>query len=115
VEEFQQAIEGLRTVDLRVTGRSSGRQSKRAVNFVQEGETLYLLPLGGSESNWYKNVLKTPAVQLTAHDAADETKASPIKDAAQVNDVVAKFRAKYGDQTIAQYYAKQNVAVQVRL
>jgi deazaflavin-dependent oxidoreductase (nitroreductase family) len=115
MEKFRHAISGLTTIDLSVTGRSSGRQSKRPVNFVLEGETLYFLPLGGTENNWYKNVLKTPAVKLTAHGAADETTASPINGAAKVNDVVAKFRAKYGDQTIAEYYSKQDVAVQARI
>ena len=114
-DKFQRAIDGLQTIDLSVTGRSSGRQSKRPVNFVQEGETIYLLPRGGSESNWYKNVLKTPGVTFTAHGAADETKASRIEGSAKVNDVVAKFRAKYGDQTVARYYSKQDVAVQARI
>lgn len=115
VEKFRQAISGLKTIDLSVTGRSSGRQLNRPVNFVQEGETIYFLPVGGSNNNWYKNILKTPTVKLTARGTADETKVSPVKGPAKVTDVVAKFRAKYGDQTVAEYYSKQNVAVEARI
>ncbi len=28
--------------------------------FVEEGEKLLLLPVGGSDSNWYRNLRKTP-------------------------------------------------------
>jgi hypothetical protein len=114
-EKFRQAVDDMLTLDLGVTGRSSGRQSQRPVNFVVEGETIYFLPLGGSQSNWYKNILKTPTATMTAHGAADETKLSPIEGTAEVNDVVAKFRDKYGEQTTVRYYSKQDVAVEARL
>jgi hypothetical protein len=114
-EKFRQAIDEMRTLDLSVTGRSSGRQSQRPVNFVVEGETIYFLPLGGSRNNWYKNILKTPTATLTAPGAADQTKLSPVEGSAKVNDVVAKFRDKYGERIVVQFYSKQDVAVQARI
>ena len=114
-EKFRQAVDDMQTLDLGVTGRSSGRQSQRPVNFVVEGQTIYFLPMGGSQSNWYKNILKTPTATMTAHGAADETKLSPIEGTAEVNDVVAKFRDKYGEQKTVRFYSKQDVAVEARL
>ena len=56
----------------------SGNKSTRPVWFVLEGRTLYLLPVQGSDSEWYKNVLKHPTVTLAAEEAKWTGKAAPI-------------------------------------
>ncbi len=61
-EDFTQALEDSREIELTVTGRTSGREISNPVWFVQDGETLYLVPVKGSDSDWYKNILKTPTV-----------------------------------------------------
>ena len=53
-------------IELTVTGRSSGRKTTRPVWFVQEGKSLYLLPVSGSDTEWYKNMLKNPTIMLAA-------------------------------------------------
>ena len=60
-EEFTRALDSSREVDLTVTGRKSGRGITLPVWFARDGGTLYLVPVSGSDSNWYKNVLRTPA------------------------------------------------------
>ena len=50
-----------REIDLTVTGRKSGRTISQPVWFVLEDEKLYLLPVRGSDTQWYKNVLKHPS------------------------------------------------------
>ncbi len=45
-------------IDLIVTGRISGEEIPRPVWFVNERDILYLLPVQGSNTNWYKNVQK---------------------------------------------------------
>jgi len=45
-------------IDLTVKGRKSGQDISRPVWFVHEDEKLYLLPVQGSDTNWYRNVLK---------------------------------------------------------
>ena len=57
--DFRNALNDTNEIELTTTGRISGRQSSRPVWFVLEGETLCLLPVTGSDSQWYKNVLKT--------------------------------------------------------
>lgn len=45
-------------INITVTGRESRRAITNPVWFVLEDETLYLLPVSGSDTQWYKNVLK---------------------------------------------------------
>jgi deazaflavin-dependent oxidoreductase (nitroreductase family) len=112
-EELSDALHSTDEVDLTVTGRTSGRESSRPVWFVQEGESLYLVPISGSDSNWYRNLLKTPAVRLSAGDAELSANATPIGDPAKVDEVVEKFRSKYGADKMEAYYSKLDAAVEV--
>jgi deazaflavin-dependent oxidoreductase (nitroreductase family) len=114
-DDFTQALEDSREIELTVTGRTSGRAISNPVWFVQDGQTLYLVPVSGSDSNWYKNILKTPTIRLAAQATQLETTATPTSDIATVEQVLDKFRAKYGAQDIAAYYPKQDVAVEVPL
>ena len=47
-------------ITITVTGRTSGRSISVTIWFVFEEPTLYLLPVYGSDTQWYKNVLKNP-------------------------------------------------------
>jgi hypothetical protein len=76
-----------------------------------EGEKLYLLPVQGSDTQWYKNVLKNPSIRIDARGAEVKLQAVPIKDAAGVSSVVEKFREKYGANDVRKYYSKFDVAV----
>jgi hypothetical protein len=44
-----------RQIKLSVIGRKSGKTISIPVWFVLEGEKLYLLPVQGSDTQWYKN------------------------------------------------------------
>ena len=114
-EEFKKALETSPEIELTVTGRTSGREISNPVWFVREGEKLYLVPVRGSDADWYKNVLKTPTIRLAAGGAQLSASASPISDAAKVDQVLDMFRAKYGAQDVEAYYPKQDVAVEVPL
>jgi deazaflavin-dependent oxidoreductase (nitroreductase family) len=114
-EEFSNALESSREIELAVTGRKSGREISIPVWFVREDEELYLVPVNGSDSDWYKNVLKVPAIRLAAEEAQLTAGATPITDPAEVSRTLDKFRARYGARDVAAYYPKQDVAVQVRL
>jgi hypothetical protein len=74
-------------------------------------EKLYLLPVKGSDTQWYKNVLKNPKMRIDAGGAKAEIKATPITDAKLVSAVVEKFRGKYGAGDVKKYYSKFDVAV----
>ena len=101
----------VREINITVTGRKSGRAISIPVWFVSEGEKLYLLPVEGSDTQWYKNVLKNPAIRIKAGGAEAEFNAAPITDAKQVSSVAAKFRARYGAADVKKYYSQFDVAV----
>src|SRR5579864_8050362 len=85
-----------REINLSVTGRKSGRTISQPVWFVLDHDKVYLLPVRGSETQWYKNVLKDPVIRIDARGADAEFRAAPTADQARVSSVVEKFRAKYG-------------------
>ena len=103
--------------ELRITviGRTSGRKISLPVWFVLEGDKLYLVPVQGSNTQWYKNVLKNPKLRIDARGAGAEFQAVSITDPAQVKSVVEKFREKYGAADVKKYYSKLDVAVVVAL
>jgi deazaflavin-dependent oxidoreductase (nitroreductase family) len=100
-----------REINLTVTGRKSGRTISIPVWFVSEDNKLYLLPVSGSDTQWYKNVLKNPSIQIEAGGAKAERKVAPVKDPKQVSSIAEKFRAKYGASDVKKYYSKFDVAV----
>lgn len=110
--DFERALNTTSEVELTTTGRTSGRDSSRPVWFVRQGDTVYLLPVGGSDSQWYKNLLKGPAIRLTA-GATYSGRATPVTDPAKVDEVVQAFLAKYGERDVEAYYPKRDVAVEV--
>jgi F420H(2)-dependent quinone reductase len=65
--EFKMTLKNTDEIELIVTGRVSGRKTSRPVWFVQEVDTLYLLPVAGSDTEWFKNVLHNPTIILAAH------------------------------------------------
>ena len=100
-----------REINITVTGRKSGRLVSIPIWFVFDEDKLHLLPVKGSDRQWYKNVLKNPAIRLDARSAEAELKALPITDPEQVSSVVEKFRSKYGASDVKKYYSKFDVAV----
>lgn len=114
-EALKDRLSRYREIDITVTGRKSGRPTSRPVWFVLESDTLYLLPVQGSDTQWYKNVLKDPRIRIEAHGTEYESQAAPITDEKQVASVVEKFRNKYGAKDVKKYYSKFDVAVMVQM
>ena len=109
-ESLKDRLSRHRELTLSVAGRKSGRAISIPVWFVADDEKLYLLPARGSDTQWYKNVLKNPSIRIDAGGAKAELKAAPVTLANQVSSVIEKFRAKYGDSGI-KLYSKLDVAV----
>jgi hypothetical protein len=104
-----------RQIKLRVIGRKSGKTISIPVWFVLEGEKLFLLPVQGSETQWYRNVLKNPSIRIDARGVDAEFRASPRDgcEHCQIRD--EKCREKYGAKDVKRYYSKFDVAVVVKL
>ena len=113
--DLKDRLSRYREIEISVTGRKSGRTLTNPVWFVAEGDTLYLLPVHGSDTQWYKNVLQTPSIRIDARGADASFKVTPVSDEKQVASVVEKFRKKYSAGDVKKYYSKFDVAVVVPL
>jgi len=113
--DFISALDRTNQLELGTVGRISGRETSRPVWFVRRDTTLYLLPVHGAASDWYRNVVQTPALRLTADGAGYDAAGSAITDPTQVARVADDFRDKYGAGDIAAHYQPPEVAVEVPL
>ena len=114
-EQLDRALDSTKEIQLTVTGRKSGREIAFPVWFVRDGDTLFLVPVTGTDSNWYKNVLKEPGIRVAAGGAQLNARAIPVTDPARVTEILDRFRAKYGARDVAAYYPKPDAAVEVPL
>jgi deazaflavin-dependent oxidoreductase (nitroreductase family) len=110
-DSLKNALSRASEIHISVTGRKSGKTISNPVWFASEDDKLYLLPVKGSDTQWYKNVLKDPVIKVKAGHADAELKVTPISDAKQVASVVEKFREKYGAGDVKKYYSKLDVAL----
>jgi len=104
-----------RQITISVTGRKSGKTISIPVWFVEEGDKLYLVPVNGSDTQWFKNVLKNPPIRVSARDEQAEFRAKALTDPKAVAVIVEKFREKYGAGDVKKYYSKFDVAVEIDL
>jgi deazaflavin-dependent oxidoreductase (nitroreductase family) len=114
-QELISALDSNQEIQLIVTGRKSGQEISRPVWFVRDGDRMDLVPVTGTDSHWYKNVLKEPAIRVVAGSTQLTARATPVTDPARVSEILDMFRAKYGAGDVAAYYPKPNVAVEVPL
>jgi hypothetical protein len=112
---FTKALTDREEVELTVLGRTSGRKLTRPVWFVEDGEAIHLVPVTGSDSEWFKNVLVNPSITIAVDSTTYTGDAVPITDPERVRMVVEKLRAKYGADEVKKYYSKVDVAVKVPL
>jgi deazaflavin-dependent oxidoreductase (nitroreductase family) len=101
-------------IEITVTGRTSGRSLTYPIWFAVDGDKLYLIPVKGSDTEWYKNLRKTPTIRLPARRKTLTASPRFLTDQEQLDQVLEKFRAKYG-RNVKSYYPKYDVAVEVPL
>jgi deazaflavin-dependent oxidoreductase (nitroreductase family) len=112
--DFSTGLQSANIIEITVTGRTSGRSLSYPIWFALDGDKLYLIPVKGSDTEWYKNVRKTPTIRLAARGKTFTTSARLITDEAQLDKILEKFRDKYG-RNVKSYYPKLDVAVEVPL
>jgi hypothetical protein len=87
-DDFKDALKRTSEVDLTVTGRKSGQESTRPMWFVLDGDRLLLLPIHGTDTSWYRNIVKTPEIRLAADETEFRVTANTIEDPEGVADTV---------------------------
>ena len=115
IDALRNQLSRHREIHISVTGRTSGRAISIPVWFVFEDGKLYLLPVQGSDTQWFKNVQQKPSLKITAGGADGDLKPVVISDPKQVASVVEKFRARYGAGDVKKYYSKFDVALLAQL
>lgn len=113
--ELEDRLTRYRQIKITVIGRKSGSTISIPVWFFLEGEKLYLVPVRGSDTQWYRNVLQNPSIRIDARGVEAGFRAIPISDAKTVKSVIEKFREKYGAKDVKKYYSKFDAAVVVEL
>jgi deazaflavin-dependent oxidoreductase (nitroreductase family) len=98
-------------ITITTIGRKTGRSISLPVWFAWDDGKLYLLPVKGSDTQWYKNALKNLSIRIDAGGIQSELTAVAVTDPAQVKSVIEKFRGKYGANDVKKYYSKFDVAV----
>jgi hypothetical protein len=113
--DLYQRLNRVYEITLSVKGRKSGRNIPRPVWFVHETNTLYLLPVQGSDTNWYKNMLVDPTLKISVNGAEISATGKLITDNNSLDEIVKKFKSKYGEGDVKKYYTNFDVAVEVTL
>lgn len=112
--DFRAALQSSNEITITVTGRSSGRSLTYPIWFALDGDKLYLIPVKGSDTEWYKNLRRTPTIRLGSRGKTLTASARFLTDEAQLDTVLEKFRDKYG-RNVKSYYPKYDVAIEVPL
>lgn len=112
--DFRAGVQSDNLIEITVMGRTSGRPITLPIWFALDSNTLYLIPVKGSDTEWYKNLLKTSTLTLSAHGKTWATSVRFLTDEAQLAQILDLFRDKYGSN-VKSYYPKYDVAVEVPL
>jgi hypothetical protein len=114
-ESLVTALKNNKEIELTVKGRRSGKSLPRPVWFVLKGRELLLLPVTGTDTQWYKNILRNSQVKVGSNRQTINGKLRTITDKKRVEEVIELFRGKYGASDIKRYYPKPNVAASLSL
>lgn len=114
-EAFRRLLQRRKELQITVRGRRSGREHSLPVWFVVEGNILHLVPVSGSDTNWYRNILVHPEITLTVDGESLRVSARLITEPGLVAATVERLRDRYGASEIARYYSKLDVAIEIEL
>lgn len=87
-------------VNLATKGRKTGQVRNVELWFAYEDGKLYFL--AHEDSHWWKNILKTPRVEVEASEILFEGNGRIVQD--KINHVFELFRRKYGGDQVERWY-----------
>ncbi|MCW5890708.1 MAG: nitroreductase family deazaflavin-dependent oxidoreductase [bacterium] len=84
------------SVELTTIGRKSGLRRSVTIWFVRDGDRVWLQAGQGGKTDWYRNLLASPRVELDfGGNERRRGEAFPVDDAAEVARIHARFVDKY--------------------
>jgi deazaflavin-dependent oxidoreductase (nitroreductase family) len=110
-----QALKRRRQISITVTGRRSGRAITMPVWFVSDDRAIWLLPVHGSKTQWYRNLKTNRAIAVQAGSESQDLRAKLVQSVGVVNGVIRQFREKYTPEEVKRWYSGLDVAVQIPL
>jgi len=113
--DFLKALSRSRELEIAFKGRKTGRTFKAVVWFVQEGRKIYLLPVYGSDTQWYRNILENPSLELSSEGKTVKVEAKPLTEKKTVSEVIDRFNKRFGADEIERWYSKLDVAIEIAL
>jgi len=102
-------------IKITVVGRKSGKPHTNPVWFVQEQNRVYLLPVHGSKTQWFKNLQTKPRIVLISGKNKVEAEGRPDTEKKFVAAVRNKFEEKYGKDEIEKWYREFDAAVDLTI
>src|SRR3954462_12736240 len=93
--DIHEKLDRASEITLSIKGRKSGKDIPRPVWFAYENSILHLLPVQGSDTKWYKNLLCDTMVKISVNDGIEIlARGQPITDSNGVGEVIKKFKSK---------------------
>lgn len=114
-EGLKERLAQARRIEISVVGRRTGRRRSYPVWHVVERGYLYLLPVRGSETQWYRNLIRNPSIGISVQGRKAKFRAARLTAPKAVSSVIQKFGRKYKARVVRKLYSKFDVAVRVKL
>jgi hypothetical protein len=99
-------------VNIAVTGRKKKKFST-PVWFVLDGRKAILVPMERSDNGWFKDLVADSRIELAAGATTIPSEATLVRGSKGAEEVLGRFRAKYGSMWSESYYTKRDVCVEV--
>ena len=103
-ERFVRGLNNSRQIKISVIGRHTGRTITVPVWFVIEHDALYLLPVHGSKTQWYRNLLMNPTITIQVGRDRRVLRANALRGERAVHRVIQQFGDKYKPEIISRLY-----------
>jgi deazaflavin-dependent oxidoreductase (nitroreductase family) len=113
--DFLNALESADELSITFVGRKTGKKFTTPVWFVKEKGKVFLLPVKGTSSDWYRDILENPTMELQVSGMRATAAARPVRDRKGIEETIERFRAKYGAGDVKKYYPNQNAAVELSI
>jgi deazaflavin-dependent oxidoreductase (nitroreductase family) len=95
------------SVELTTIGRKSGLRRSVTIWFVRDGDRVWLQAGQGGSTDWYRNLLATPRVELDFGSERRRGEAFPVADPAEVARIHARFVDKYWMTRIFKLFGRE--------
>ncbi|OHE55966.1 MAG: hypothetical protein A3K61_07525 [Thaumarchaeota archaeon RBG_16_49_8] len=111
--DVRSMLSNAQELEITVKGRRSGQSRHISVWFVYDAGRIYLLPVKGSDSEWYKNVQANRSVRISVAGKSANSVAKPLTEPRAVKQVIERFNRKYGEEEIQTWYQKLDAALEL--